>query len=50
MADRGQTELEYALFIGVVAAALIAMQLYVRRSVQANLKLLEEEINVEAVN
>ena len=48
--ERGQAALEYAFFIAVVAAALIAMQLYVRRSIQANLKSLEEEINVEATN
>jgi len=41
--------LEYGVFIAVVAAALLAMQLYVQRSVQANLKALEEQINAEAV-
>ena len=41
--------MEYALFIAAVAAAVIAMNLYVKRSVQANLKALEDHINVEAV-
>lgn len=41
--------LEYAVLIGIVAAALIAMQLYVRRSIQANLKVLEDQVNAEAV-
>ena len=45
---RGQTALEYALFIAVVSAALIAMNGYVRRSIQANLKMLEDNINAEA--
>jgi len=45
----GQSTLEYGVFIAVVAAALLAMQLYVQRSVQANLKALEEQINAEAV-
>lgn len=42
--------MEYALFIAAVAAAVIAMNLYVKRSVQANLKALEDHINVEAVD
>lgn len=44
---RGQATLEYAVFIGVVAAALVAMQLYLRRSIQANLKALEDQINAQ---
>ncbi len=40
--------MEYAVFIAVVAAALIAMSDYVRRSIQANLKTVEEQVNVEA--
>ena len=48
-ARQGQSTMEYALFIAAVAAALIAMNLYVKRSVQANLKALEDHINVEAV-
>ena len=45
----GQSTLEYALFIAVVAAALVSMTLYVRRSIQANLKLLERQVNAEAI-
>lgn len=41
--------MEYAVFIAVVAAALITMQLYVRRSIQANLKSLEDRLNAEAL-
>ncbi len=44
---RGQSVLEYALIISVVAAALMAMNVYVQRSVQANLKLVEDQINAE---
>lgn len=44
---RGQAALDYAVFIAVVAAALIAMQVYVRRSIQANLKVLEDQINAD---
>ena len=44
---QGQASLDYALFIAVVAAALIAMQIYVRRSIQANLRMLEDQINAE---
>lgn len=48
--SNGQTTLEYAVFIAVVVAALIGMQLYVRRSIQANLKSLEDRVNGEALN
>ncbi len=41
--------MEYAIFISVVAAALAAMTVYVRRSIQANLKTLENQINAEAM-
>lgn len=46
---RGQSVLEYATFIAVVAAAVITMSTYVRRSVQAKLKGVEERINGEAL-
>ena len=48
-AARGQSSLEYALFVSVVAAALVAMGGYVRRSMQAGLKTMEDQVNVEAV-
>lgn len=35
---RAQSTLEYAIIIGVVVSALIAMQTYMRRSVQGRLK------------
>ncbi len=41
--------MEYALFIAVVAAALSGMQLYVKRSIQANLKAIEDQLNADAV-
>ena len=43
---RGQSSLEYALFISVVAVALISLAVYVRRAVQANLKVIESAANV----
>ena len=45
---RGQSTLEYAVFVAVVAAALSTMAVYVRRAIQANLKAVEEQINAEA--
>ena len=48
MRRTGQSTLEYAVFIAVVAAALTTMSLYVRRSIQANLKAVEDQINAEA--
>ena len=47
---RAQSTLEYALFVGVVAAALAAMAVYVRRAINANLKVVEDQINAEAIN
>lgn len=43
----GQSTVEYAVFIAVVSAAVGAMAVYVRRSIQANLKVLEQQINAE---
>lgn len=45
MKRRGQSILEYAMIIAVVVAALTAMSVYVQRSVQANLKVIEDQIN-----
>ncbi len=44
---RAQSTLEYAVLIAIVAAALIAMNNYVLRSIQANQKVIEDEINAE---
>lgn len=46
----GQTVTEYAVFIAVVAAAVVGMSTYVQRSIQANLKAVEDQINAEAVD
>jgi len=35
---RGQNTAEYAILIGVIVAAAIAMQIYVRRGMQARIK------------
>lgn len=43
----GQSMLEYVFLIAVVAAALVAMSVYVQRSMQANLKMIEEQINAK---
>ncbi len=40
-----QSTLEYAMIIAVVVTALMAMSVYVQRSVQANLKTVEDQIN-----
>ncbi len=42
---RGQSSIEYALLIALVAAAFIAMRLYMQRSVQANLNVIEQQVN-----
>lgn len=46
---RGQSVMEYAMFTAVFAAALVAMGVYIRRSMQANLKTVEDRINADAV-
>lgn len=45
MRDRAQSTIEYALLIAIVAAAFIAMNMYMQRSVQANFNIIEEQIN-----
>ncbi|MCK5392709.1 MAG: hypothetical protein KAJ14_10880 [Candidatus Omnitrophica bacterium] len=40
-----QSVIEYAVLIAVVAAAFIAMNLYMQRAVKANLKYIETQIN-----
>jgi len=45
---KAQSTLEYAILIAVVAAACAAMTTYVQRAVRANLKTIEEQVNVEA--
>ncbi len=47
--NRGQSVLEYAVFLAVVAAALLGMSTYITRAIQANLKGAEDQINAEAV-
>jgi hypothetical protein len=42
---RAQSILEYAVIISVVVAALMAMNVYVQRSVQSNLKTIENRVN-----
>lgn len=43
--QKAQSILEYVLLIIVIGAAFAAMQVYVNRAVQANLKSLEAQIN-----
>jgi len=44
---KAQSIIEYAVLIAVVAAAFTAMHLYLQRSVQANFKQIEDQINAE---
>ena len=41
--------MEYAMFTAVFVAALVAMAVYIRRSMQANLKTVEDQVNREAI-
>lgn len=47
MNKKGQSFLEYALIIAVVTAAITAMNTYVQRSIQANLKMIEDKVNAQ---
>ncbi|MBL7152049.1 MAG: hypothetical protein ISS89_05655 [Candidatus Omnitrophica bacterium] len=47
LTGRAQGVLEYVLLIAVIAAALMAMNVYVQRSMQANLKMVEDQINAQ---
>jgi uncharacterized protein (UPF0333 family) len=44
---KAQSVLEYAILIAVIVAALTGMHVYVQRSVQANLKMIEDRVNAE---
>lgn len=41
----GQSVLEYTLIVAAVVAALLAMNVYVQRSIMANLKTIEHQMN-----
>lgn len=47
LSRKAQSTLEYAVLIAIVAAACAAMTTYVQRAVRANLKTIEEQVNVE---
>ena len=44
---KAQSTLEYTIIVMVAIAALIAMSVYVRRAIQANLLMVEKQINNE---
>ena len=45
---KAQSVIEYAVLVAIVAAAFMAMHLYMQRSVQANFKIIEDQINAGA--
>lgn len=45
MRKKAQSTIEYALLIAIVAAAFLAMNVYMQRAVQANFNVIEEQIN-----
>ena len=45
--NKAQAVIEYAILIGIVAIAFVTMKTYVERSVNANIKLIEEQMNAE---
>jgi len=45
MRNKAQSTIEYALLIAIVAAAFLAMNVYMQRSVQSNFNVIEEQVN-----
>lgn len=45
MKNRGQTTLEYFVLIGIIAAGLVAMQIYMKRSIQGKIRATADEIS-----
>jgi Na+-transporting NADH:ubiquinone oxidoreductase subunit NqrC len=50
MQKKTQSIVEYIVLLSVVATALTAMSVYIQRATQANLKLMEDQINAEATS
>ena len=44
---KAQSVLEYAMLISIIVLALMGMSVYVQRSVQGNLKMIEDRVNAE---
>lgn len=42
--NKGQSILEYAIILGLVAAALTTMQVYLKRGIQAGIKVAADEL------
>lgn len=47
LAGKGQITFEYAIIIGLVAIALTVMQVYLRRGIQAGIKIATDEIGLQ---
>ncbi len=47
ISKKAQSTLEYAVLFSVVAAAIIAMHVYMKGAFQANLKTVERGLNTE---
>jgi Flp pilus assembly pilin Flp len=47
MTRKAQSTIEYALLFAVVAAAFLAMHVYMQRAVQANFQLIADQVNAE---
>lgn len=47
LTKRGQTVYEYAIIIGLVVLALSIMQVYLRRGIQAGIKLAADEVGLQ---
>jgi hypothetical protein len=45
--QKGQSLLEYAIILGVVALALGSMQIYLRRGIQAGIKIAADELGLQ---
>lgn len=46
---KGQSVLEYTVLISIVVTSLLMMSMYVRRSIYANLLMIQKQTNFEAI-
>ncbi len=45
---KAQSTIEYAMLVIIISSAIIAMQYYIQRSMNARLKQIQEELNESA--
>lgn len=44
MKNKAQSILEYALMVGIITAAIVAMALFIQRSVKSNVNVMQNQV------